>query len=117
MTESGRRARASLLSDVDEKMDIAVVATGVAFLVILITFILSFPSLWLGLLITVLLTIAVFIAVSRDESNIVLGFVVFLLPSLLGWFMRWPAWLVATIGSAALFVIALAGEILHAART
>lgn len=116
MGESGRRIKRSILSDIDEKMDLAVVSAVVAFFIILVSFVLTFPSLWVGFLLTILLTIAVFISVYIDESNVVLGFAVFMIMAILGWFLHWPVWITMTVASTILFVMSLLEQLVYTSR-
>lgn len=94
-------------------MDLAVVSAVVAFFIILVSFVLTFSSLWVGFLLTILLTIAIFISVYIDESNVVLAFAVFVIMAILGWFLHWPAWLSMTIASTVLFVMSLLEQLVY----
>lgn len=116
MTEGGRRVRKSIISDVEPKMDLAVVSAGISFFVILLSFVLTFSSLWLGFLLTVLLTMAVFISVYIDESNIAVGFVVYVLVALLGWFVHWQAWIIMAVATTVFFAMSLIEQLIYSSR-
>ncbi len=116
MEESRRKVRRSLLSDVDEKMDLAVVSAVVSFFIIVVCFVLSFPSLLVGFLISILLAIAVFISVYIDQSNAAVGFIVFVMTAVFGLIIRWPAWLIMTVATTILFAMGIFEQVVFSSR-